>query len=244
MSRFLQEPVLGLETSGSLTGAALLLRGRLVGELSEDHRAGSSEALLDLVRRLLQTHGIRTRDLARVGVSLGPGSFTGLRVGLAAGRALALGSGVALCGVPSHQALAWPWAALERTCVLLTGLRRGFLYLEAGCFAGDEWQVELPAENLPETEVPGRIAGCEGAGRLLFLGEALESMGRTVEALARLGRVVRDPLACARRPAAVAFLAARPGARIARGEELDALAPIYLRAADARKPQAGGARRA
>ena len=86
-------PVLGIETSGRLTGAALVVDGRLAAETCVDAHASSQEILIDLTLRILESHRLRVRDLVRIGVSLGPGSFTGVRVGLAAGRGLALGAG-------------------------------------------------------------------------------------------------------------------------------------------------------
>ena len=240
MSALIDGPVLGIETSGTLTGAALFRQGRLRAESSVDARAGSAEMLLDLVSRILQSHALAPRDLARVGVALGPGSFTGLRVGLAAARGLAWGAGVPLIGVPSHQALAWAWRDLDRTIVLLTGLRRGQVFLEAGRWIADDWNEQIPAACVALEEVGPWIARLPEAGSLLFTGEAVESVCEAHPFLRSLGTAVGEVAGAARRPAAVAALAARRSSSEAKGEDLDRLEPIYLRGADARLPGAVG----
>jgi tRNA threonylcarbamoyladenosine biosynthesis protein TsaB len=238
MMRLVDGPVLGLETSGTLTGAALILRGRLAGEVAFDVRAGSQELLSDLVRLLLERFRLEVADLARLGVALGPGSFTGLRVGLAAARALAVGAGIPLVGVPSHQSLAWPWQDDGRTLVLLTGARRGQVYLEAGRWREDSWVAAIPAASVQMIELASLLGRLSGSGPLLFLGEATEAALAACPELAALGGRVSEPLASVRRPAGIAMLAARSSAATLQGPELDRLEPLYLRGADARRPGA------
>lgn len=230
-------PVLGVETSGRLTGAALAVDGQLRAEICVDSRASSQELLIDLVLRILDSHGIGVRDLSRIGVSLGPGSFTGIRVGLAAVRGMALGAGLPVAGIPSHQALARPWRDLGQRLVLLTGLRRGELYLEAGFWRGEEWAADLPGRGVPLKEVEGLLRSLpRDAGRCLYLGEAAPLVLKEIPGLLDLGEPVLDPLASARRPAPVALLASREIQRATPPGELGAMSPLYLRDADARRP--------
>lgn len=258
-------PVLGIEASGTLTGVALVVAGRLLGERSGDTRASRQELLLAQVAELLRDHGLRVRDLARIGVSLGPGSFTGLRVGLAAARALAWGAGVPLVGVPSHQAMALPFQGTDQLIVLLTGLRRGLVCLEAGAWEGPRWQVVREVQAVPVDEalawirtIPPLEADRSGSGpasapvplapsvpsvsglaprpRLLFLGEAVESLCSSYPEAFSDGAIPSDPLLRARRPAAVAVLASSLGAVEQHAETLPTLEPLYVRGADAVKP--------
>jgi tRNA threonylcarbamoyladenosine biosynthesis protein TsaB len=228
-------PVLGIETTGKLAGAAIFAGGRLLAESALDARALSQELLLEQAARLLGALDLVPRDLARIGVALGPGSFTGVRVGLASARALALGADLPLSGVPSHEALAWPLRDLDLPLVLLTGLRRGEVFLEVGRWEGDVWRVLLPGAGVPVSDVGARLAAVTGAGSFLFLGEAAGLPDLAGE-LTGLGRVMTEPLTSTRRPAVIACLAARPGAPAVRGAGLDAIEPWYLRAAEARRP--------
>jgi tRNA threonylcarbamoyladenosine biosynthesis protein TsaB len=237
--RRVEGPVLGIETSGPLTGVALCRDGRLVGEASIELRASRRAMLLLLVQRMLDDHGLEPEALARVGVSLGPGSFTGLRVGLAAARALAYGSGGGLVGVPSHQALAYPYRGTDAILILLTGMRRGRVCVEVGSWESGRWVARFPAASLPGESVWERIeaaVGGSGSARLLFLGEAVESAFEACPDLAGKGPANPETPALARRPAVVAVLAAEADREESRGPDLDRLAPIYLRSADARRP--------
>jgi len=229
-------PVLGIETSGTLTGAALWAGGRLAGETAVDAKSQSQELLPDLIARLLRTRGLAPRDLARIGVSLGPGSFTGLRVGLAAARGLAAGAELPLVGVPSHEALAWPWSDAGAELCLLTGLRRGEVFLEIGRWDGPEWRASVPGSSLPAEEAAARLVALPTGPARLLLGEAAPLLERLHPEIAGAGRIVRETLAATRRPAVVACLAARPGVRLYAGADLDRLQPLYLRGADARRP--------
>jgi tRNA threonylcarbamoyladenosine biosynthesis protein TsaB len=237
---FVQEPVLGIETTGTLTGAALFLHGRLQGEIATDARSGAAESLLDSVQRLLESHSLRVRDLRRIGIALGPGSFTGVRVGLAAGRALASGGEVAVVGVPSHETLAWSWRGLARTIVLLTGMRRGQVFFEAGEWHGPCWKASIPARNVPVSSVGELLSSLAPVGELLLVGEAVQSVGQACPGLRGAGIEVPDPLATVRRPGVVACLAARSEAEERKGPELEGMEPLYLRDADARRPERAG----
>lgn len=228
-------PVLGIETTGRLSGAAVFDGGRLLGESALDARAMSQELLLAQVDALLRVLGLVPRDLKRIGVALGPGSFTGVRVGLAAARAMAFGADLPLAGIPSHEALTWPFRDLGSLLVVLTGLCRGEVFLEAGHWEADAWCALLPGAGVPVAGVRVRLAALPGPRSFLFLGEAAGLPDLAGE-IAGLGCVTTEPLASARRPAVIACLAARPGAPVARGAGLDAVEPVYLRAADARRP--------
>jgi hypothetical protein len=71
---------------------------------------------------------------------------------------------------------------------------------------------------------------------LRFVGESVHSVLTAVPELGRLGHPSTDPLADVRRPAVVALLAARVGARETAGKAMEVLEPLYLREADARRP--------
>lgn len=78
----------------------------VVAHRAEFMERGQSEALIPMVKSVMGEAGWAFRDLDRLGVTVGPGSFTGVRIGLAAARALALVSGLPLVGVTSLEAIA------------------------------------------------------------------------------------------------------------------------------------------
>jgi tRNA threonylcarbamoyladenosine biosynthesis protein TsaB len=118
--------ILGIETSTSQASVALLEGGKLVLSRAHARPKQSAERLLPLIAELLREAGWPRTSLDRLGVSVGPGSFTGLRVGIACAQGLALGLDIPLVGVSSLQAMA---RAVPDT---LPGVRCAFLDARRG----------------------------------------------------------------------------------------------------------------
>jgi tRNA threonylcarbamoyladenosine biosynthesis protein TsaB len=124
--------VLGIETS-SAVGSVALLEGRAT-VCSVEHRRENAhgESILPMIEQALAEAGWNRRQLDRIAVGIGPGSFTGLRVGIALAEGLCEGLGIPLVGIPSPVAVA---AALPSgrpgcRCVLLDA-RKGEAFLAA-----------------------------------------------------------------------------------------------------------------
>lgn len=98
--------VLAIETSASQASVALLERGQVVVTRAHARPKQSAERLLPLIAELLSEAGWPRTSVARIGVAVGPGSFTGLRVGIACAQGLSLGLDVPLVGVSSLAAMA------------------------------------------------------------------------------------------------------------------------------------------
>src|SRR6266496_3173877 len=93
--------------SATLSGGAAILDGdRLLGEITLNIAITHSERLLSSVDRLLADCGLAPADLEGLAVSVGPGSFTGLRVGIATVKALAMALDLPVAAVPTLDALA------------------------------------------------------------------------------------------------------------------------------------------
>jgi len=124
--------VLGIETSTSQASASLIENGRVVSSRSCSRPKQSAEQLLPMIAELLAAAGWSRTALDRIGVSLGPGSFTGLRVGIACAQGLSLGLGIPLIGVTSLRAMARavPDSLPGLRCPLLDA-RRGELFAAA-----------------------------------------------------------------------------------------------------------------
>lgn len=213
-------PVLALD-SGSPTVSVALGRAGEVWGLRSVAQASSSEALLRLVAELLAEQGLGPRDLGGIVGARGPGSFTGLRVGLAT-----------ILGL--HQALGVPVAALPTLEVLATAARpEGPERVVAAVDAlRGEWHLQpFAAGSPPLAEAPAR---CLPAAALAALAPC-RVVGFGVEALAGAGIVTTEPGPLA--PALLRLVHLAPV-----GWELAALLnPLYLRAPAVTPPKERGA---
>ncbi|MXZ61517.1 MAG: tRNA (adenosine(37)-N6)-threonylcarbamoyltransferase complex dimerization subunit type 1 TsaB [Acidobacteria bacterium] len=221
-------PVLALDTTGTLGSVALGLAGpsdAVTADAVETFEPSNrhSRSLLPAIRRVMAPAGLGTRDLALVVATRGPGSFTGLRIGLATAQGFALAAGIPAAGVSSLDAAALADAAASgpglRRLVIVDALR-GELFAALYDGAGPDALVRGPCRLLPH-EAVGRAAE-HGAARIC--GPAVL---RYRDAIVR-GRpeveIVEE-----RRPLAPAALGL--GLRAARRGETT-LEPLYLREPD------------
>lgn len=199
-------------------------------------RTGHAEALVPMIGRVMAAAGLSFAGLDRLAVTVGPGTFTGLRVGMAAARGLALAAGIPLAGVGTLEALAAgvvrdrPAGEAESPFVVALDARRGEVYGQA--FAADGTPAGAPGvfAPAPALAVLGAAAALLCGGGAPLLADALRAQGHAP----RLSGLALPP---GPDPVMVARLAAgRPPP-----EHPPSL--LYLRPPDA-KPQAGAAMRA
>lgn len=98
--------VLGLDSATAACSAAIWRDGRILARRFREMDRGQAEVLVPMAQTVVAEAGLRFFDLHRVGVTVGPGAFTGLRIGLAAARGIALAAGAELIGVTSLAAVA------------------------------------------------------------------------------------------------------------------------------------------
>jgi tRNA threonylcarbamoyl adenosine modification protein YeaZ len=110
--------ILAIDTSAG-TSVALVGDG-IVAESATDDTRSHAEHIGVFIERVLEDSGVTPAAVTAVVVGLGPGPFTGLRVGIAAGITFALGRAIPIYGVPSHDAV----AVGRATCTVVTDVRR------------------------------------------------------------------------------------------------------------------------
>lgn len=212
--------LLALDTSTAWAGIAL--HGPAGPEASAAWRAERAHTtqLLPAVERLMASRGATPGALSGVAIATGPGSFTGIRVGLATAKGIALALGVPLIGVPTLLWTAWPHR--DRALPI-----RAVLELGRGRLAVAEYESSpcgLVWRSL-RSLTPEELASAE-AGRVLYCGELAPSVAellreRQPEALVPVSDASpRDP----------GVLAAMGWARLQRGDvdDPDALQAEYV----------------
>jgi tRNA threonylcarbamoyladenosine biosynthesis protein TsaB len=223
--------VLAVETS-TLTGAtALVEEDTVLAECRQSLAVTHSERLLPAIDHVLRAAGCTLADVDGLGVALGPGSFTGLRIGLSTMKSLAFAARKPLWGVPTLDALAWsvPFAAYP-VCPILDA-KKGEVY--TALYRTDAGHLDRLWED--RAQAPEALAAAlarDVAGPVVFLGDGVAPFGALFRAA--LGDRARFAPAAQRLPSAVT-VAELAHAALARGESADpaALVPRYLRRSEA-----------
>ncbi len=230
--------VLGVETSTMHGGVALIGDEGLISEYTLNVRATHSERLLPTIDRMLHDAGLGVEALAGLAVSTGPGSFTGLRIGLSTVKGLAYATGLPVVGVPSLEALAWtiPFARWQ-VCPVLDA-RKQEVYAALFRYEGSELVRLMEDTSLAPEALCARIGR-----RTIFLGDGLAVYGDLFRNLLGERLVVPPPESRGARPACVAELGRQ---RLLRGERdpADSLVPRYLRPSEAELRQQRASRKA
>ena len=109
--------VLAMDTALGACSAAVLdtVYGGIIAAVSQPMARGQAEALMPLVQRVMNDASLAFADIDRIAVTTGPGSFTGLRVGIAAARGIALAAGRPIVGLTTLAAYAAPFTVLALT---------------------------------------------------------------------------------------------------------------------------------
>lgn len=220
--------VLAFDTAQGALSAAVHDDGGELASVFELRTRGHAEALMPLIETVLAETALGFTDLDALAVTIGPGTFTGLRVGLAAARGLALALHLPLVGVTTLEAVAEPVDAdAKETVVAAFDAKRNEIYLQAFTSARTPLTEPLlvtldeAAAHLP----PGPLV-LVGTGAAL-LAAALEHRSADL----RLAETRPQPDAAAIARLALARLAAK-------GPEAFRVAPLplYIRAPDAKLP--------
>jgi tRNA threonylcarbamoyladenosine biosynthesis protein TsaB len=213
--------LLAIDTSTSQTGLACYDEGGLLGECIWQSGRDHSAQLLPQLSLLLRHLGRTRADVSAVAVALGPGSWSGLRVGMSTAKGFALARGVPVIGVGTLDALAYQHDRPGLTTIPLIRLgRERFASGAAPRHGGGRQAIE--ARNVTLAEL-----AAETTGRALFCGDVDREVQSALRERLGARAVFPAPAANARRPGYLAELAWR---RFQAGD-LDSAAtlePIYL----------------
>lgn len=123
--------ILAFETSAKAASAALLEDGRLVAESYQNSGLTHSRTVMKMAEDLLQNCGIPASAIDAAAVAAGPGSFTGVRIGVSAAKGFAWGRQIPCRGVSTLEAMAWSAAPCEALIVPAMDARRSQIYCAA-----------------------------------------------------------------------------------------------------------------
>lgn len=208
--------ILALDTALNACSVALVEDGQVLARQSEPMMRGHQERLALMVQEVMAKAGLAFCALDRVAVTVGPGSFTGLRVGIAFAKGLALALDRPCIGIGSLQALAASVPSKGLVAAVIDG-RRGQLYLQAFI---DGHSVMAPDALSPEVAA-ARLGELWQGGAVTLVGPGAFALADIFAQAVVMELPAADPAAIAQQ------------ARIA---PIVPPKPLYLRAPDAKLP--------
>ena len=226
--------ILMLDTSGPACGVALMREGKLVYESQLTHSRTHSQRLMPMLDAALDMAELRAQDIDLFGAVVGPGSFTGVRIGVTTVKALSHAAGKPCIGVDALEALA-------ANVVGFDGLVCPILDARAQQVYGAAFRAGFPPERVFEDEAEKLTAfldKIEATGeRALFLGDGMEPMRAAIAE--RMGdKASFAPAQHAGLRAGSACALAAHYAQTDRAADYLSLMPLYLRAPQAERERA------
>lgn len=227
--------ILAVESATPVAGVALMEDGRLLCEHYLDYRQTHSETLMPAIDSALNSCSRRADQLDLLAVSAGPGSFTGLRIGMAAAKGLALASGADIIGVPTLQALAMNAGLAGVLICTLLDARKQELY--TGLWEQRDGRLirHAPEQALPVSALGPWLAAALphlGHSRVCCLGSGLASVEAELASLLGPALLKVPPHLVHPRASAVAYAAASMWTE-GRRDDLYRLEPMYIRKSEA-----------
>jgi tRNA threonylcarbamoyladenosine biosynthesis protein TsaB len=222
--------ILAFDTATSNCSMAItrgdLAEGKVVGSLSFDSEVTHSRRLLGAVDWLLQTTDMEITDISALAVGVGPGSFTGLRIGMATAKGLAHGKGLPLLGISSLDAIGAGVRSERLICVVMDARKKQVYCCFYRCkpdgriFRSSEPAVMQPEELAILIKEPVTMAG---DGVRVYNALFSELLGESAEFL---------PWTMAPQAVNIGFLASKS---LAAGDflDIDSAVPDYVRSSDA-----------
>lgn len=219
--------ILGIETSTKTGGVAVVSEQGVVAQYTLNIEVTHSERLMATVDRVLGDTRINISQLDGFAVAIGPGSFTGLRIGIATVKGLAFATGKPVAAVPTLKALAWnlPHAAYP-VCPLLDA-RKHEVYAALYAFDGSALKQVLSERVLPLSRLAEQLNG-----RTIFTGEASCLFRKEIQQTFGDAALLAPLSALIPSAASVAEIGMN---MIKNGEQIDpdSLVPMYIRRPEA-----------
>jgi tRNA threonylcarbamoyladenosine biosynthesis protein TsaB len=163
--------VLGFDTSSTAATIALAEEGRLIAEYYLNNKRNHSEKLMPLIQQMLSDCDITLNEIQGIAVAMGPGSFTGLRIGAATAKGLAFAAGIPIIGINTLDGLAYNAVTFNGPICPVLNARREQVY--TALFRGNGMSIERLTDYMAvEIKEILKTAG-ETGEPVLFLGDGV-----------------------------------------------------------------------
>jgi tRNA threonylcarbamoyladenosine biosynthesis protein TsaB len=218
--------VLGLDTSGYANTVGVVDGDTVLSDMTYEARTSSLEQIVDNIGSALKSAGLTLDDVEGIGVGLGPGSWTGIRVGVTVGKMLAFSAKKPVCGVPTLEALAFTVPNESRLACAVISVGAGDA-IYAACYNSENRVLERIGDYYV-----GGVTGLTGliTAPAVISGEGAAAYAKTIS---RESGIEVTGIEVKPNGVAVACIAER---RLAQGDSDDVLSltPLYLKESTAK----------
>lgn len=221
--------ILALDSSATPASVALLEEDKILSEFYINTKQTHSQTLMPMVETVLKLSQKTLEDLDCIAVSAGPGSFTGVRIGVASVKGLAMTRNIPCAGVSTLRAMAENARGMDCIVCAVMDARCGQVYNAMFRVTGEAIERLCEDRALPISEL---YTECEAYGdQLMLVGDGAALCYRT---FAAFGAKIMQPQLQFQRASGVAFVA---GEMLETGKTVtpDALVPVYLRLPQAKR---------
>ncbi|EAE1293211.1 TPA: tRNA (adenosine(37)-N6)-threonylcarbamoyltransferase complex dimerization subunit type 1 TsaB [Listeria monocytogenes] len=218
--------ILGMDTSSDTMTIALFNEGVVLGEYTTNLKKNHSVRLLPAIAALMDECGVKPTDLKKIAVAKGPGSYTGLRIGVTVAKTMAWDAGIPIVGISSLALLAENGLYFPGKVVALMDARRNNVY--AGIYQASEGKMEniFADGHIALAELLEPLASSDEP--ILFVGTLTEQIGATVTEILGEQAIFGQADYTYSRASSLVKLAADLD-----GEPADNFVPAYLKLAEA-----------
>ena len=220
--------ILGIDTSGPVAGVCVWKEGKSRYAVTSDVGLTHSETLMPMVDQALSASGLSMEDVELVACVAGPGSFTGVRIGVCAAKGFALAQGIPCAQIDALEVLAAGAYGFDGEICPILDARRDQVYCARFRFADGDLPERL-SEDMA-LKLTDFLDGLPADGRFLFTGDGVAAHGAAIERALGNRALIAKPHLSGLRADAACYLAEHNASLREPGEKLE---PIYLR-----KPQA------
>ncbi len=224
--------ILAVDTSSSVASVAVAEDTRIIGEYTINHKKTHSQKLMPMIKELMDNLELAPGDVDVYAASTGPGSFTGLRIGVAAIKAMAFAAGKPVASVPTLDALAYNIPVGERMVCPIMDARNNQVFTALYRYEKDTQFKLTEYMGIHITELVDLVKGKNE--KVIFLGDGVERHRDFINLeLGDLCGFAPDHLLLQRAASVIqaAFIMASKG----RLESSFEMAPFYLRKSQAER---------
>ena len=164
--------ILGIDTTGQTASAALIEGDKLIAEFTLNYKLTHSQTIMPMISEIIERTETKKEEIGCIACAAGPGSFTGLRIGAATAKGLALGLDCPIVAVPTLDALAFNIYETDKIICPIMDARRGQVYA-AFYMWEDDRLVRLTEHMAEPIEIIIEIAETFDGLEIVFLGDGV-----------------------------------------------------------------------